>query len=194
MDASQVSRLLDDDKQAVIDTLVLAFSGDPVERWMYPQAREYLTHFPAFVAAFGGGAFAQETVWGLGDCSAVALWFPPGSEPDGDAIVSLLVDTVGPDRREDTLAVVGQMDEAHPRFAHWYLPWLGVDPALQGQGLGGRLLEHCLETVDDDHLPAYIETPNPRTVAFYERYGFAVTGHAQAGACPPMTLMLRPAL
>src|SRR6476646_4530165 len=85
MDAPRVSRLLEDDKQAVIDTLVLAFSGDPVERWMYPEAQQYLAHFPAFVAAFGGGAFAQETAWGLDDCSAVALWFPPGSEPDGDA-------------------------------------------------------------------------------------------------------------
>jgi ribosomal protein S18 acetylase RimI-like enzyme len=160
---------------------------------MYPGARQYLSHFPAFLNAFGGRAFVEETVWSLGDCSAVALWFPPGTEPDGDAIVAVLLDTLARERHDDTLTVLGQMDEAHPRFPHWYLPWLGVDPALQGRGLGGELLEHCLRIVDKDHLPAYLETPNPRTIPFYERYGFEATAHAQAGACPPIALMLRPA-
>lgn len=190
---SQFTRVREDERRGVIDTLVLAFSADPVERWMYPQSWQYVTYFPAFLEAFGGSAFAEETAWGLGDGAAVALWFAPGAEPDGDAIVEVLVDTLAPERHEDALAVLAQMDEAHPRFPHWYLPWLGVDPALQGRGLGGELLELCLQIVDEDHLPAYLETPNPRTIPFYERYGFEATGHATAGACPPITFMLRPA-
>jgi ribosomal protein S18 acetylase RimI-like enzyme len=88
-------------------------------------------------------------------------------------------------------SVLDQMDEGHPTFPHWYLPWLGVRPTMQGGGLGGRLLTHCLTKVDADHVPAFLETPNPRTVSFYERHGFEVTAVAQAGACPPVTLMLR---
>ena len=49
----------------------------------------------------------------------------------------------------------------------------------------------CLEIVDESGFPAYLETPNPRTVPFYERAGFAVTGVAGTGACPPVTLMQR---
>jgi hypothetical protein len=45
--------------------------------------------------------------------------------------------------------------------------------------------------VDASHLPAYLETPNPRTVPFYERHGFEVTAVSQAGTCPPVTSMLR---
>jgi hypothetical protein len=41
--------------------------------------------------------------------------------------------------------------------------------------------------------PAYLETPNPRTVRFYERAGFGTTGVARAGACAPITPMGRPA-
>jgi ribosomal protein S18 acetylase RimI-like enzyme len=160
---------------------------------MYPEAQQYLTYFPAFLAAFGGRAFAEETVWNLGDFSAVALWLPPGADADGDAIIAVLTDSVAPAKHEDTFSVLGQMDEAHPKFPHWYLPWLGVDPARQGQGLGGELITHCLRIVDRDHLPAYLETPNPRTIPFYERYGFELTGQAQAGACPPIALMLRAA-
>jgi hypothetical protein len=42
-------------------------------------------------------------------------------------------------------------------------------------------------------LPAFLETPNPRTIPFYERHGFQVITVAQAGVCPPVTLMLREA-
>lgn len=53
-------------------------------------------------------------------------------------------------------------------------------------------MQQCLvEIVDTDHLPAYLETPNPRTVSFYERHGFAVTGTAQFGGWPPITFMVR---
>lgn len=64
---------------------------------------------------------------------------------------------------------------------------------MQGRGLGSQLMKPCLGVVDASNLPAYLETPNPRTIAFYERFGFEVTGESQAGTCPPVTSMLRAA-
>lgn len=180
------------DREAIISTLVSAFVEDPVERWLFPDLEQYSRHFPEFVAAFASEAFDRRTVWTLGELSAVALWLPPGAQPDGDAIVEVLSRSVAPTRHADMFAVLDQMDEGHPGFPHWYLPWLGVRPTMQGAGLGGRLLAHCLANVDADRVPAFLETPNPRTVPFYERHGFEVTAVAQAGACPPVTLMLRP--
>jgi GNAT superfamily N-acetyltransferase len=145
------------------------------------------------VAAFGGEAFTRQTVWTLGGFAAVAWWIAPGFEPDADAIVAVLAQSVSSEKHQDAFAVLEQMDGAHPTDAHWYLPWLGVDSPHKGAGLGGRLLTHGLEVVDAGHLPAFLETPNPRTVPFYERFGFEVTSVAQAGACPPVTSMLRPA-
>jgi GNAT superfamily N-acetyltransferase len=178
---------------AAIATLVSAFTDDPVERWLYPESQQYLAQFPKLVAAFGGEAFQEQTAWMLGDFSAVALWMAPGSEPNGEAIVEVLSESVSPEKHEDTFAVLEQMDQHHPQYPHWYLPWLGVNRALQGGGLGFELLKRCLEMVDENHLPAYLETPNPRTVSFYERQGFQITAVAQAGTCPPLTLMLRDA-
>src|ERR1700689_1250397 len=68
---------------------------------------------------------------------------------------------------------------------------VGVRGALQGRGLGSELLRPFLAAVDRSHLPPYLETPNPRTIPFYERAGFEVTGPAQVGDCPPVTFMLR---
>ncbi|MBV8218295.1 MAG: GNAT family N-acetyltransferase [Solirubrobacterales bacterium] len=175
----------------MIATLVSAFIADPVERWLFPQPLEYLTCFARFVSAFGGDAFERQTVWMLDDFAAVAMWIPPGAEPDGDAIVATLSESVSTEKHGDAFSVLEQMDARHPEDAHWYLPWLGVDPARQGTGLGSDLLKQCLKHVDTHHLPAFLETPNPRTVPFYERHGFAVAGVSQAGACPPVTSMVR---
>ncbi len=188
-----ISSVRESDQKRALDTLVLAFVADPVERWMFPDAAHYLASFPLFLAAFGGRAFGEGTVWSLGDFAAVALWLPPGKGPDNDSIASVVAERVAPEKHEDLFAVSELMDAAHPSFPHWYLPWFGVDPALQGRGLGADLLHHCIGIVDADHLPAYLETPNPRNITFYERHGFEVTGEARRGACPPVTFMLRPA-
>ena len=193
MSSSSFASVPKSEEARAYQTLASAFMNDRVERWLYPELTEYLTHFPEFLAAFGGGAFDGQSVWGIGECSAVALWLPPGAEPDGDAIGTVLTETVSADKHGDTFAVLEQMDAAHPTYPHWYLPWCGVDSVLQGRGLGSKLMELCLQIVDRSHLPAYLETPSPRTLPFYRRHGFEETGAAQKRACPPITFMLRAA-
>jgi ribosomal protein S18 acetylase RimI-like enzyme len=174
-----------------VDVLVTAFIADPVIRWMYPDATGYLTGFPGFLQAFGGKAFTSRTVWQLGEFEAVGLWFPPHVEPDGDAVLAEVTRSVAPEQQVDLFAVLNQMDAAHPTFPHWYLPWFGVEGGRQGRGIGSELMRSCLELVDRDHLPAYLESPNARNIPFYQRHGFEVTGVAEAGACPPVYSMSR---
>ncbi len=193
MSVPSFSPLNEGEQAGAFATLVSAFTEDPVERWLYPDAQQYLTHFPKFLAAFGGKAFDEQTVWSLDDFSAVALWLPPGAVPDGDVITTVLTESVAPQKHDDMFSVLEQMDAAHPKYPHWYLPWFGVDAALQGRGRGGQLLKSCLRIVDASRLPAYLETPNPRNISFYERHGFEVKGEAQAGACPPVAVMARAA-
>ena len=76
MAAPSFSPVRKNEQARVFATLVSAFAGDPVERWLYPESQQYLTHFPEFLAAFGGKAFDEQTVWSLGDYFAVALWLP----------------------------------------------------------------------------------------------------------------------
>jgi ribosomal protein S18 acetylase RimI-like enzyme len=184
MSELRVSLVGEGEQQRALDTLVLAFTADPVERWLYPEAGQYLASFSQFLAAFGGNAFDEGTAWRLGEFSAVAMWLPPGVEADGEAVAVVITETVAPERHQPLFSIAEQMDAAHPRYPHWYLPWLGVDPFAQGRGVGSELMEHGLRTVDADGLPAYLETPNPRTIPFYERHGFEVTGEASAEPVP----------
>src|SRR5436190_22977722 len=94
---SSIQPVANTDQPRAIAALVSAFIADPVERWLYPTPFAYLTGFPAFVAAFGGAAFEQETVWSLDGFAAVAMWLPPGAQADGDAIVTALRESVTED-------------------------------------------------------------------------------------------------
>lgn len=176
-----------------ISTLVLAFADDPHFRWLFPDALQYLIHFPDVLQSFAGVAFAGDAVWKLGDTTAIALWLPPGAAPDTDATVAVFERSVPAGKLIDLMTVFEQMDAAHPESPHWYLAWIGIDPARKGQRLGSDLLRRCLDLIDGDHLPTFLDTPNPNTVPFYERHGFSVVGEWSAGDCPPVVSMLRPA-
>lgn len=176
-----------------ISTLVLAFAADPHFRWLYPDAQQYLNHFPDVLRSFAGVAFAGDTIWKFEDMRAVALWLAPRVTPDTAATIAVLEASVPTEKLADLMVVFEQMDNAHPQSPHWYLAWIGIDPAHQGRGLGSDLLQRCLEITDSDHLPTFLDTPNPKTVPFYQRHGFDIVGEWAAGACPPVVSMLRPA-
>jgi ribosomal protein S18 acetylase RimI-like enzyme len=178
------------DQAAVIDALMLSFAGDPMARWSWADPRVYLEAFPRFARAFGGRAFEQGTAHRIGHAGA-ALWLAPGVEPDEQEMAGLMVETISPAMAGDLRPLMEQMGAFHPKEPHWYLPILGIDPAHQGKGLGGRLLAHQLAICDRDGALAYLESSNPRNIALYERHGFEVQGRIQSGSSPTMVPMLR---
>jgi ribosomal protein S18 acetylase RimI-like enzyme len=192
-DARKIVKVAASDRRRAIETIVMAFGADPVIRWFYSEPWRYLTHYGDFVETFGGQAFGEGSAWTLGNFDATAIWLSPASKLDDDAIVKHLESTVAPENIGDLLEVLGQMDAGHPPMPHWYLAWLGVDAAMQGRGFGDELMAQCLQVIDTDNAPAYLDNTNPANVPFYERHGFRVVGESQAGACPPLIGMLRDA-
>lgn len=179
------------DEAAAVATVVMAFAGDPMARWTWPAAHDYLAHMPALVRAFGGNAFAQGGAHGIDGCAGVALWLPPGIAPDEEALSAIVEQTAPASVRHDAFGVFEQMAKYHPTSPHWYLPLIGVDPAHQGKGLGDALMRYALERCDRDGLPAYLESSNPRNISLYERHGFEVLGRIQVGSSPSLVPMLR---
>jgi ribosomal protein S18 acetylase RimI-like enzyme len=180
-----------DDGSRIVAALVLAFSADPANRWMYPSPESYLRYFPEFVRALGGRAFEHGTAYFIGDVQAAALWLPPGVQPDEEALMALFQRTLTGDHQEALGTIVEQMAHYHPDEPHWYLPWIGTDPAQQRKGLGSALLEHSLMACDQDRMPAYLEASSLESVPLYERHGFEVLGTIHVGTSPPITPMVR---
>ena len=119
-----------------------------------------------------------------GELHGVALWLAPGKFPwsptrqlrgAGWMISVLLADPRSFRRFMQTGANGARF---HPDDPHWYLESMGVDPALQRQGVGGRLLEPVLQIADRDRIDCYLETADPRNAAYYARHGFEVENDA----------------
>lgn len=182
-----------EDKARLIRTIGLGFAADPIARWVTPDTMAYLDQQDAFFTAFGGAAFDHGSAFVADDGAALALWLPPGVEPDGERMFELVTASLAPERMEELGGFFAQMDELHPKFPHWYLPLIAADPAHQGRGLGGALMERALARVDQDRLPAYLEASSPRNVPFYLRHGFEPMGEIKTATSPPMIAMLRPA-
>lgn len=181
------------ERRHALATLTAAFAADPVNRWAWPDDRDYEARFPAFAEALGGRAFAYGTAERTAGFEGTALWLPPSVTPDEEALSAILDSGVPAERRPEMLELLEQLGAAHPAGPHWYLPMIGVVPAHQGRGLGGLLLSHALARCDAEHLPAYLESTNPANVPLYERHGFRVVGTIHGRTSPPLFPMVRPA-
>ncbi|WP_244534542.1 GNAT family N-acetyltransferase [Hyphomicrobium sp. CS1GBMeth3] len=180
-----------DDENQVIATVILAFGGDPMTRWVWPEAHQYITVMPKVVRAFGGAAFAHGGAFCSYGYVGAALWLRPGVHPDEERLLELMERTASPGARESVLAVFEEMAKYHPEEAHWYLPLIGVDPAHQGKGHGDALMRYALEQIDREKVPAYLEASSPRNIPFYRRHGFEELGTIQVGSSPALVPMLR---
>jgi ribosomal protein S18 acetylase RimI-like enzyme len=179
------------DEDVVVKVITLAFSIDPVARWANPNPATYLDVMPDFARAFGGNGFAHGSVHIAGDGDGAAMWLPPGVEPDQERMGALIMANAPEEMQPDLFALVERMAEAHPHEPHWYLPLIGVDPALFGKGIGSALMRHALARCDRDGAPAYLESSNPRNISLYRRHGFEAMGTIQVGTSPPIVPMLR---
>jgi len=110
------------EESRIASLMTLAFTNDPVMRYLYPDQLQFLTHFPEFVRLFGGKAFdrgsAYMTTHGLG----AALWLPPDEQPDEEALIELVKRSAADAAKAELFQVFQQMSSYHPEEPHWYRP------------------------------------------------------------------------
>ena len=179
------------DAARAIGVLKRALRPDPAFAWMYPDPGQYEAHFEPFVRAVAQASFESGTALRAGDYAGTALWMPPGTASDEGAFRQVIERSVAPAQRREVEEFFAQMREEHPAEPHWYLPFIGVDPGMQGRGLESALLDHALGQSDRDGLPAYLEATTLASARFYERHGFEIVGTVQAGWSPPVFPMVR---
>jgi ribosomal protein S18 acetylase RimI-like enzyme len=81
------------------------------------------------------------------------------------------------------------MERTHPVEEHMYLPFIGA--AVQGRGVGSRLLSALGRAADERELPVYLEATTEESAALYRRHGFRDTGTIVAPDMPPLYAMWR---
>jgi GNAT superfamily N-acetyltransferase len=180
-----------EDQAGILDLYTLAFCSDPFVRWMYPETAQYYRHYREFANLFGGKAFELGSAHCVDGCSAAALWLPPHTRPDDEALIAFLQRTVRKQELRVAFAYFEQTAKYHPTEPHWHLTTIGVDPIRQGQGYGSALLKYGLAACDRDQQLVYLGCTNPSNIDFHERHGFELLGTIQIGEAPPLFPMMR---
>jgi ribosomal protein S18 acetylase RimI-like enzyme len=182
-------------------TLERAFTHDPMFTWMFPDSRQRSRSLRLFLRVPLQYGLRYGRVTESSGGMAVAIWLPPDRAITGRGMIRCGMLTVPFSvgfrpffRFAGADAIMGKF---HKRFVpepHWYLLIVGVDPELQGRGLGSALIKEGLARADESNSPCYLDTSEERNLAFYQREGFEVVGTAPLGkGGPPGWAMRRKA-
>jgi len=166
------------DRHEALDTLVSAFSDDPLARHLFGDGATLHRHLPDFFGYLLDVSLEGCEVMVTGDLSAVSLWTPPGGNRLG-------AETVAERWQEVLPAMPAVFEERYARFGalivpavpeqpHWHLGVLGVRPDLQRRGLGSTVCAPMLERADRELMPVLLETATLSNLPFYEPLGFAI--------------------
>jgi ribosomal protein S18 acetylase RimI-like enzyme len=162
-----------------------AFQNDPLFVYGCPDPEARARYLPRlFMWSVWRGLLFGELLGTDGDLDGVAAIIGPAS---GDLSMEQIDkigysqnrELVGPDVWDPATAALNRVfapidAELHRSVPepHWYLDAIAVDPARQGQGIGGRLLDAVNRRADEDDIPIVLLTLQPRNLPLYERYGY----------------------
>jgi ribosomal protein S18 acetylase RimI-like enzyme len=78
-----------------------------------------------------------------------------------------------------TMRWLAEWEKRDPDRSHAHYGPFGVDPELQGRGIGSAMMTEYTRRLDAAGEDAYLETDKPENVALYSRFGFEVTEEAE---------------
>jgi GNAT superfamily N-acetyltransferase len=193
-----VRRATASDHQLVASIITRAFADDPL--WSRALARPdgATEHQAEFWGILVEGALRYPWTWLAEGDAATAIWIPPDevevTPPMEERIVELAHRSMGDDAGT-LLELLDRFEEAHPRDEpHYYLSLLGTHPAHRGRGIGMAMLAQTLDLIDDNGMPAYLESSNPDNDRRYAGVGFEPVGaFSFPDGGPVVTTMWRPA-
>ena len=186
------------DAEAVVNTISLAFHNDPVWSWAFADDSLRAAHFRRWWPLFVESALPHGFVWMADRAETIAVWVPPGRpelSDEAEARIPGLLDELLGERSRVVLEGLLQFEAAHPHDEpHYYLSFVATHDDHRGRGLGEQLLAANLALIDAEHLPAYLESSNPKNLTRYGRLGFEpLEEFALPDNGPTVTTMWRPA-
>ncbi|HEX7927211.1 MAG TPA: GNAT family N-acetyltransferase [bacterium] len=168
------------DLEPCVRVLSAAFAEDPVTVW-YLRADRWKAWAlrRQFEGILGGWVLELGHTWIAADGGACAVFLPPDDDPQRRGLLEWpwLLRRLRPNtgwlRLPRAVRLIATMEAHHPATPpHYYVWFLGVDPARQGHGLGEALMRAVLARYDTEGVPSYLENSNPRNTRLYERLGY----------------------
>ena len=192
-----------DDADACAHVLALSFQDDPGTVHIEPDAARRAAVLPAFFRTFVLASLDEggDLVVAGDPVQGIASWFGPERHaPSPDAMgangFGEVLEQWGPEATGRLIAMVTELDAQHDRLTdggHLRLEFFGVEPGVQGTGIGTALIEHGHRRADAAGLPCYLDTFTQKNVRYYERRGYRAVAEFPIGDGVPAYGLIRPA-
>ena len=159
-----------------------SFVDEPMMRWPLGVHGDLVERFTLHFAYFLEHVLGPGMVWEAGDAAGAAAWIPPEEKQAWGAaqITDPRTYALTEDGGERYDRFWSWIESNAPDGELWLLDSVGVEPELQGKGIGSALIEFGLELAREDQRGAFLETGTPRNVPYYERFGFRIVMHGDA--------------
>jgi ribosomal protein S18 acetylase RimI-like enzyme len=163
--------------------LTRAFSDDPKLIHLIPdipaklELSRYLFEFELQYGMNYGDVYTTSSA-----VEGVAVWLPSTKSEitfwrafrSGGMVLQKQLGKKIMDRVMSFSAAVDDLHKKHAPYPHYYLFFIGVDPAYQKKRVASRLITPMLGWLDIQKLPCYLNTQNEKNIGLYEHYGFQV--------------------
>ena len=166
-------------KQAA-EALGRAFHDDPMSRYLVPDDAKRARLLPIFFSIQVHYCLRYGEVYTSPGLDGVACWLSPGDTGPtfgrlarigmripGVRRVPFGFGLAGLQRYIDAERYTGDIHRRAAPGPHCYLWIIGVEPACQGKGIGGLLMQPVLARASAQGLPCYLETNNADNLPFY---------------------------
>jgi len=181
-DLKHLVRLKKSQVKPASEVFARAFQDDPFFVCLLPDTSQRKKVLPyIFELGIRYGVSYGEVYATSSSLEGVAVWFPPEITSmslwgmircGGLPLIPKIGRAMG--RLQRFNEYTNLMRRRHAPLRHWFLQTIGVDPAFQGKGYAGALLEAMLVRIDKEHLPCYLDTQNGRNVPIYQHHGFKI--------------------
>ncbi|MEO9462565.1 MAG: GNAT family N-acetyltransferase [Marinomonas sp.] len=178
------------DWREVADITADAFRDDPVNRWIFGNARSILSGFRVLARDI----YSKRGICHLAGNEGATMWMDYLSGDASDAMspwASLhfalgqsIHGTKGALSRATQAGI--QMAQQHPKEPHLYLFTIGTRRSARGTGLGKALLAPVLAACDKQGAACYLENSNPDNHSYYAMHGFETREKFACGEGGPL--------
>lgn len=166
------------DKLLVVDILSKAFDTNRSVNYVVRQDQNRQKRIRRLMSYSFNVCRAFGEVWISDDDQACALILHPDKKKTslGSILwdIKLALSVIGLDRVGKVLKRETQIKKYHPTNTFSYLWFIGVNPQLQKNGVGSKLMREVIVECEKIGRPMYLETSVDSNVPWYNKFGFEI--------------------
>jgi ribosomal protein S18 acetylase RimI-like enzyme len=166
------------DKSVILDILTRSFDDNKSVNYVVKQDQNRVDWISRLMDYSFNVCNEFGEVWISDDQQACALiLFPDKKRSSFRTLLwdlKLALSVIGLDRVSTVLKREALIKSNHPKEPIAYLWFIGVNPQLQGKGVGSAFIQEVIKECERKKRPIYLETSMEKNLPFYKKFGFEI--------------------